>query len=143
MKAGVDLRVVAGFLRDAEQRIDFRKQRLEGRTVAQHLDKYLGVSLAEGAPHFRPDALGGQGRQLPGLYDVRHQGQRFALEGKAPVGVASGKARRAQDAQRILGKGGRYVAQRLRFEVGAPPVGIDNRSILAAGHRVNGEIAAP
>ena len=69
-----------------------------------------------------------------------HQRERLGRHGE--LGEARGEARHAQDAQRVLGEGGRHVAEEARRKVALAAAGVDQRAVLGARDRVDGEVAA-
>ena len=86
-------------------------------------------------------------------YALRHQ--RVGLAARAPStrmsfdrlgrdgeAEARGEARHAQDAHRVLGEGLAHVAQQCRPPGRARRRGVDELAVVAARHRVDGEVAA-
>ena len=142
MHAAVDLRVMQGGLRHAEQRIDFRQQFGQGAAVAQHLDKYIGTRFHQGAGDFLPAALGGQCLQLTGLAQLAHQRQGFLGHPETERCIAGGKTGDAQHPQRVFGEGRGDMAQQARVEVALAAVGVVQLALGVFGHGVDGQIAA-
>ncbi|MNE05856.1 hypothetical protein D3C80_984300 [compost metagenome] len=140
--AGVDLRVMQGRLRHAEQRLHLRQQLLQGAAIAQHLDEHLRARFHQRAGDFLPDALGGQLGQFAGGGDLGHQRQGLLGHAKAQRRVARGEAGDAQHAQRVLGEGRRDVAQQAQGEVVLAAVGIDQATLGVLGDGVDGQVAA-
>lgn len=68
-------------------------------------------------------------RQLAGLNHRGHQGLGLFGNAKTEVGVAGGKARDAQHAQRIFTKRGRDMAQQALTEIVLSAVGVDNCAV--------------
>ncbi len=97
------------------------------------------MRLHEAARELLPHALGRELRELAGRHEHAHQRRGFRCD-REPE--ARGEARDAQHAQRILDERGRDMAQHARPKVGLPAVGIDQRALLVARHRVDRQIAA-
>lgn len=81
-------------------------------------------------------------RQLAGLNHRGHQGLGLFGNAKTEVGVAGGKARDAQHAQRIFTKRGRDMAQQALTEIVLSAVGVDNCAVGILGEGVDRQVAA-
>lgn len=81
-------------------------------------------------------------RQLAGLNHRGHQGLSLFGNAKTEVGVAGGKARDAQHAQRIFTKRGRDMAQQALTEIVLSAVGVDNCAVGITGEGVDRQVAA-
>jgi len=140
--AGVDLRVPSGRGRHTEQGIELGEERLECAAFAQHLEEDLGCRPQQHFFQLLPDPLRGQVGQLSSLRHLAHQPQRLGGHHE-PLGMETGgEARHPQDAQRILGKGRRDMAQQPRLQILHAAVGIVQLPILIFGDGVDGEIPA-
>ena len=93
------------------ERRDLREHRRERAAGAQHLEVDVRALLAERALGLDPDALRHQRGHLAGRDDAAHQLHRLGRDREAERREASGEARHAQHAQRILDEGRRDVAQ--------------------------------
>ena len=140
MHAGVDLRVIVGALRHAEQAIDLGQHARERAAAAQHLEHPRRLVFHQAARDLLPDALGHQRVDFAVGDHLAHQ--RFGLGGDVEVGEARREARQAKDAHRVLGECRRDMAQHLGIEVAPAAVRIDQRAALVLGDRVDGEVAA-
>ena len=140
MHAGVDLGVIVGALRHAEQAIDLGQHARERAAAAQHLEHPRRLVLHQAARELLPDALGHQRIDFAVGDHLAHQ--RFGLGGDLEVGEARREARHAQDAHGVLGECRRDMAQHLGVEVAPAAVRIDQRAVLVLGDRVDGEVAA-
>ncbi|MCY1556207.1 hypothetical protein D9M68_929380 [compost metagenome] len=107
--AGIDFRMMGFGLGHAKQRIDLGHQDLEGRAVAQDLDKYLWLFLHESARNFLPTALGRQCFQLAGVAELAHQFEGFVRHLETQWSITRGKAGNPQDSERIFGESGGNV----------------------------------
>ena len=109
MDAGIDLRMVVGPLRHAEQRIDLGQQPDQRAALAQHLEHARRPVFHQAFRQFLPDPLGNQMIDFAGGDHAAHQRQRFRRHRK--IGEAGGKAGKAQDAHRVFGEGRADMAQ--------------------------------
>ena len=110
----------------------------ERAAVAQHRQHPRRVRLHQSARELLPDALGGKRRELARRDQRPHQ--RLGLGGDDEA-EARGEARDPQHAQRILGERRRDVPQHAGREVAGAAVGIDQRAVGAARHRVDRQVA--
>ncbi len=122
-----------------EQRVDFGEQPDERAAVAQHVDHARRMGLHQAARELLPHAFRREFRELSGLRQRAHQRERLRRDGERE---ARGEAGDAQHAQGILGECRRHVAEDSRPQVRFAAVGIDERPVLVARHRVDREIAA-
>ena len=60
---------------------------------------------------------------------------------EAERGQARGKSGHAQHAHRVLDKGRRHMAQQALLEIAPAAVGVDQRAVQRARHRIDGQIA--
>ena len=120
-------------------RVHFGQQPAEGAAVAQHREQARRMRLHEAARELLPHALGRKLRELAGRREHAHQPRGFRRH-REPE--ARGEARDAQYAQRVLDERGRDVAKHAGPKVGLPAVGIDQRALFVARHRIDREIAA-
>jgi hypothetical protein len=93
-----------------------------------------------GAFRLFPDALWRQVFQLAGLGHGGHQRHGFIGNAEAQMGVAGGKTRHAQHAQRIFAKRGETRSRRCADRPGRRRV--DNLAVGVLGQRVDRQIAA-
>ena len=70
-----------------------------------------------------------------------HQGERFRRDAKTQWRESRCESRSPQHAHRILGEGGRNVAQQPRLDIGGAAVGIDKGTVAGARHGVDGQVA--
>ncbi len=139
---GINFRVPFCRRGNAKQRVDFREQHLQRAAVAQDLEKDLRVTGGEGVFCLFPDALRRQVFQLARLGHGRHQCHCLIGNTEAQMGVTRGKARHAQDAERIFRECRGDMAQKTVAQVILPAVGVDDMAVFVLGEGVNGEIAA-
>ena len=142
VQAGIDFRVMGGRLGHAEQRIDFRQQRLERTAVAQDLNEHIRTRLQQRAGDFLPAALGGEGGQFAGVAEATHQRHGRGGDAKTQWCIAGGEAGDPQHAQRVFGEGRGNVAQEPCLQVALAAMGIDQAALLVFGHGVDGQVAA-
>ena len=138
--AGVDLGVVLRGLRHAEQAVELGQDHCQRAAIAQHADHARGARFHQPARELLPHAFGDQVVDLAGSHHPAHQRQGLGRDRE--VGEARSEARHAQDAQRVLGEGGRHVAEEARRKVALAAAGVDQRAVLGARDRVDGEVAA-
>ena len=136
---GVDLGVVGLGLRHAPQAVQLGQQALERAAGAQHLEQSPRVRLHQALGQFLPHTLGHQGVDLALVDEAAHQRQR--VRGDREVAVARGKARRAQQAHRVLGVGLADVTQHAVAQVTRAAMGVDEGAVGRARHGVDGEVA--
>ncbi len=143
MDAGVDLGMMAWWLRYPEQALDFRKHRGQGAAGAQRREIHVGASLAKGTAGFFPHPLRDQVIELAAIDDFTHECQGFGCDSEAARGETRRETRHAQHSQRILHECVRDMTQHATLEVGLAAVGIDQGAVLVLGDRVDGQVAAP
>ena len=80
--------------------------------------------------------------QFAGLNHGGHQGLGLFGNAKTEMGIAGGKARHAQHAQRIFAKGGRDMAQQALTEIVLSAVGVDNCAVGILGEGVDRQVTA-
>ena len=140
--AGIDLRVPLGGCRHPEQGVQLGEERLEGTTFAQYLEEDPGSLPQQYLLQLLPDPLRGQVGKLAGVGHLPHQRQRLGGHHEALLMETGGEARHPQDAQGILGKGRRDMAQQPRLQILHAAVGIVQLPVLIFGDGVDGEIPA-
>ncbi len=126
-------------LRDAVQRVDLGQQLAQRAAIAQHRQHPRRVRLHQSARDFLPDALGRQRGELARRDQRPHQ--RFGAGGHDEA-EARGEAGDPQHAQRILGERRRDVSQHAGREIAGAAVGIDQRAVGAARHRIDRQVAS-
>jgi hypothetical protein len=122
-----------------ERAVGFRQDARERPAFAQHRDHARGPLFHEAAGKLLPDALGDQRVGFPGVHHAAHQLESLGRHREAE---ARREPRHAQDAHRILREGLAHMAQHSRAQVALAVVRIDERAVLGARHRVDGEVAA-
>ena len=140
VSAGVDLRVMRLGLRDAEQPRQLRRDARQRAAIAQDLDHPRRMPLHQPPGELLPDAFGDQRIGLAGVHHAAHQRHGFRRDREVPE--ARREAGQAQDPHRILGEGRRHVAQDPCREIPLAAIGVDQRTVLGPGHRVDGQVPA-
>ena len=120
--AGVDFGVVFGRLGHAPLRVHLGQHHGQCAAVAQHVKHARGLVFHQALGQLLPHALG---HQVRGFTHLHHIAQQIAgVVGHVELRKARGKARQAQDAHRVFGKGGAGVAQQARGQIALAATGV-------------------
>ena len=138
MDAGINFRVPLFRRRDAVQRINFWEQDFQRAAVAQRLEENLRIAGAERVFRLFPHALRREMRQFTGVGHLTHQRHGFIGNTEAQMGIARGKARHAQHAQRVFTESRGDVAQNALLKVGLTAVRVNNSTVGILSQGVDG-----
>ena len=106
----------------------------------QRVEHPRGLHLHQAARQLLPHPFGDQRIDLAGVHHVLHQRLRFG--GDLEINEARRKPRHPQDAHRVLGEGGRHMAQQPGLQIALPAIRVDDRAGLILRHRVDRQVAA-
>jgi hypothetical protein len=121
---------------------EFGQQDGERTAVVKNVEEHRRFGFAQRALHLAPHPLRHQRVDLAIGDHEAHQFARLRREPEAQGAQTCREAGDAQYAHRVLDKSGRDMTQQALLEIVPAPVGVDQRAVGAARHRVDGQIAA-